>query len=82
MMDPNADQIHVGGRQFGKGPKITVSDEVHEKLIDVKPASFKWMHRLMQLPHIYAGTVDPVVVKQRRAKNKVARKSRRINRGR
>ncbi|NUP32907.1 MAG: hypothetical protein HOU01_14460 [Streptomycetaceae bacterium] len=31
--------------------------------------------------HIYAGTVDPKVVARRRAANKMARKSRRINRG-
>ena len=31
---------------------------------------------------VYMGTVDPVTVAERRADNKVARKSRRINRGR
>lgn len=31
--------------------------------------------------HIYEGTVDPVTVAKRRAANKVARRSRRINRG-
>ena len=31
--------------------------------------------------HIYAGTVDPVKVEKRRAKNKVARKQRKGNRG-
>lgn len=30
--------------------------------------------------HIYAGTADPVKVAKRRAKNKVARKQRRVNR--
>jgi hypothetical protein len=30
--------------------------------------------------HIYQGTVDPAVVAKRRAKNKVARKSRKANR--
>lgn len=30
---------------------------------------------------IYAGTVDPEVVAKRRAKNKVARKQRKVNRG-
>jgi len=30
--------------------------------------------------HIYAGTADPVVVAKRRAKNKVARKQRKVNR--
>lgn len=30
---------------------------------------------------IYAGTVDPVVKQDRRSKNKAARKSRRMNRG-
>jgi hypothetical protein len=30
--------------------------------------------------HIYGGTVDPVTVRERRVKNKAARKSRRINR--
>jgi hypothetical protein len=34
----------------------------------------------LQGRNIYAGTVDPVVVKQRRAANKRARKSRMINR--
>lgn len=29
--------------------------------------------------HIYAGTADPVVVAKRRAKNKVARKQRKVN---
>lgn len=31
--------------------------------------------------HIYAGTADPVKVAKRRAKNKVARKQRKVNRG-
>lgn len=30
--------------------------------------------------HIYSGSVDPVVVAKRRAKNKVARRSRAVNR--
>ena len=30
--------------------------------------------------HIYAGTADPVKVEKRRAKNKVARKQRKVNR--
>lgn len=30
--------------------------------------------------HIYAGTADPVKVAKRRAKNKVARKQRKVNR--
>lgn len=32
--------------------------------------------------HIYEGTVDPAVKARRRAANRVARQSRRINRGR
>ncbi len=32
--------------------------------------------------HIYAGTVPPAVVAQRRAKNRMARRSRRANRRR
>lgn len=32
--------------------------------------------------HVYAGTVPAAVVERRRAKNRVARSSRRINRGR
>lgn len=31
--------------------------------------------------HIYAGTANPVKVAKRRAKNKVARKHRKVNRG-
>ena len=31
--------------------------------------------------HVYQGTVSEAVVSKRRAKNKVARKSRRVNRG-
>lgn len=31
-------------------------------------------------PHIYGGTVAPAVVARRRAANKVARRSRRVNR--
>lgn len=31
--------------------------------------------------HIYAGTADPEKVRKRRAKNKVARKQRKVNRG-
>lgn len=31
--------------------------------------------------HVYAGTVSEAEVARRRAKNKVARKSRRVNRG-
>lgn len=34
-----------------------------------------------QLRHVYGGTVPPEVVARRRARNRVARKSRRINRG-
>ncbi|WP_199721595.1 hypothetical protein [Cellulomonas rhizosphaerae] len=36
----------------------------------------------LQSKHVYQGTVAPVVVAHRRAANKVARRSRRINRGR
>lgn len=35
----------------------------------------------LQTKHVYGGTVDPTEVKRRRAANKVARRSRRINRG-
>lgn len=35
---------------------------------------------LQQQSHIYAGTVPPEVVADRRRRNKVARRSRRINR--
>ena len=35
---------------------------------------------LKSLPHVYAGTVSPEVIEQRRAVNRVARRSRRINR--
>lgn len=31
--------------------------------------------------HVYGGTVPPHVIAKRRARNKAARKSRRINRG-
>lgn len=34
----------------------------------------------LQTKHVYAGTVSPAEVRRRRAKNKVARKSRRRNR--
>lgn len=34
----------------------------------------------LQMKHVYAGTVDPAVVAHRRKRNKVARRSRRINR--
>jgi hypothetical protein len=34
----------------------------------------------LQGKHIYGGTVDPAVVAHRRKRNKVARRSRRINR--
>jgi hypothetical protein len=34
----------------------------------------------LQRKHIYAGTVPEATVEKRRAKNKVARKQRRINR--
>jgi hypothetical protein len=30
--------------------------------------------------HVYGGTVDPVTIAERRAANKAARKSRRVNR--
>jgi hypothetical protein len=36
--------------------------------------------KALQGKHIYAGTVDPVAVEKRRARNKTARKQRRINR--
>lgn len=35
---------------------------------------------IQKMQNIYAGTVEPHVIAQRRAKNKVARKSRKINR--
>ncbi|MCZ1075057.1 hypothetical protein [Rhodococcus sp. A5(2022)] len=34
----------------------------------------------LQGKHIYEGTVDPVTIAERRARNKAARRSRRINR--
>jgi hypothetical protein len=34
----------------------------------------------LQRKHIYAGTVDPVTVQRRRARNRVASKQRAINR--
>lgn len=37
---------------------------------------------LQRQTHIYAGTADPGKVAKRRAKNKLARRSRRINRTR
>lgn len=36
----------------------------------------------LQLQHIYYGTVEPHVIAKRRAKNKVARLQRRVNRQR
>lgn len=36
---------------------------------------------LQRLPHVYAGTARPEAVSRRRAKNRVARASRRANRG-
>lgn len=36
--------------------------------------------RALQSKHVYGGTVDSVTKQERRTKNKVARKSRRINR--
>jgi len=35
----------------------------------------------LQRKHVYGGTVDPKEVSRRRARNKVARRSRRANRG-
>lgn len=37
---------------------------------------------LQYKPHVYAGTVPPETVAKRRAKNRVARVSRRVNRAR
>jgi hypothetical protein len=39
------------------------------------------MLRALQSKHVYMGTVSSKVVARRRAKNRVARVSRRVNRG-
>lgn len=45
------------------------------------PSKFALMMlRGLQRKHVYQGTVDPAVVRRRRARNRVASKSRRINR--
>ena len=43
-------------------------------------AASQAMVALQRLGHIYSGTVDPAVIADRRRRNKVARRSRRINR--
>lgn len=55
-------------------------DDYVENEKGATPTSFGMLAALQGLPHIYAGTVDPAVVAHRRARNKVARRSRRINR--
>lgn len=52
-------------------------------LADMEPGSWEWsiLHGL-QSKEVYMGTVDPVTISERRARNKVARRSRRINRRR
>lgn len=54
-------------------------DYVHNEK-GATPTSFGMLAALQGLSHIYAGTVDPAVVAHRRRRNKVARRSRRINR--
>jgi len=44
--------------------------------------TFGALRAIQQMKVIYSGTVDPVTKQERRAKNKQARKSRRINRKR
>lgn len=44
------------------------------------PQRFGMLMALQGMPHVYAGTVDPATVAQRRRRNKAARLSRRINR--
>lgn len=48
-----------------------------------EPTRFeKAVLRGLQFKHVYAGTVPPAVVAERRARNRAARRSRRINRQR
>lgn len=51
---------------------------------DVQPKEYlrQGLIGLFQQPHIYADTVDRAAKADRRRKNRAARKSRRINRGR
>ena len=35
------------------------------------------LHGMQQMPHVYQGTVDPVVISERRARNRRARRARR-----
>ena len=48
-------------------------------IIDVQRQALGILNRMYH-GHIYAGTADPTKVAKRRAKNRVARKSRRRNR--
>lgn len=77
-----------------QGPTVTVatddltrpSTETDEQRERMKHVRGSWgisiLLALKNLPHIYPGTVDPVTKQERRVKNRVARKSRRINRKR
>lgn len=48
-----------------------------------EPTRFeKAVLRGLQFKHVYGGTVPPAVVAERRARNRMARRSRRINRQR
>lgn len=67
---------------------FALSPEVAEKMRGMARASmeadrqFKALLTLQRASSIYAGTVPAAVVARRRAANKVARRSRRVNRGR
>lgn len=63
-----------------------VSD--HADYLDIQDARIEAAHRnrlglllaLQRKPHVYAGTASPTKVAKRRAKNRVAKQSRKVNR--
>lgn len=57
-------------------------EERTEEQLEDRRRAFPLLVALQQQSHIYAGTVDPVTIAERRRRNKQARKSRRINRKR
>jgi hypothetical protein len=67
-------------------PKTTLTDEQREKHREIHFEAFQRNGTLLLAgfnrtgQHVYGGTVDDDVVLKRRARNKTARKSRRINR--
>jgi hypothetical protein len=59
----------------------TLPDSKIYKTREPSRYALRILYALNAWPHIYAGTVPAAEIRRRRAANKQARKSRRVNRG-